>query len=113
MEARLPAPQRGAAAARRLRTFTWGARHFDWDSVDSGGSHAAGLYAEATVRIAIIVNDEPIQRAAELTGREEKSALVRLGLEALIERESAHRLVLLGGSDPAASSSPRRRTAPP
>lgn len=65
------------------------------------------------MRTTITVSDELIQRAAELTGREEKSLLVRLGLEALIERESARRLVLLGGSDPAASSSPRRRTASP
>jgi Arc/MetJ family transcription regulator len=63
------------------------------------------------MRTTITVSDELIQRAAELTGREEKSALVRLGLEALIERESARRLVLLGGSDSAASSSPRRRIA--
>jgi hypothetical protein len=45
------------------------------------------------------------------TGRGETSVLVRLGLEALIERESAKRLALLGGSDAEAVSTPRRRTA--
>jgi len=50
-----------------------------------------------------------IQRAAELTGIKEKTSLVRLGLEALIARESARRLAKLGGTEPSLSSVRRRR----
>jgi Arc/MetJ family transcription regulator len=61
------------------------------------------------MRTTINLDDELIRRAAELTGRSEKSALVRLGLEALIARESSRRLASLGGSDLNASSAPRHR----
>jgi hypothetical protein len=63
------------------------------------------------MRTTVTVSDDLVQRAAALTGREETSVLVRLGLEALIERESARRLVLLGGSDSTAATGPRRRGA--
>jgi Arc/MetJ family transcription regulator len=61
------------------------------------------------MRTTINLDDELVRKAADLTGRREKSALVRLGLEALIARESARRLALLGGTDPEASAAPRRR----
>jgi hypothetical protein len=61
------------------------------------------------MRTTVTVSDELVSRASALTGRDETSALVRMGLEALIERESAKRLALLGGSDPAATSASRRR----
>lgn len=57
----------------------------------------------------MILNDELLARAISLTGVSEKTALVHLGLEALIARESARRLAALGGSDPQASAGPRRR----
>ena len=63
------------------------------------------------MRTTVTVSDELIERASELTGRDELSVLMRLGLEALIERESSRRLALLGGSDPEATSAPRRRAA--
>jgi Arc/MetJ family transcription regulator len=61
------------------------------------------------MRTTINLDDELIKKAAELTGRREKAALVRLGLEALIARESARRLARLGGTDPEATSAPRQR----
>jgi Arc/MetJ family transcription regulator len=61
------------------------------------------------MRTTLNLDDELIRRASELTGRDEKSTLVRLGLEALIAQESARRLAALGGSDPLASSGPRHR----
>jgi len=61
------------------------------------------------MRTTINLDDELIEKAADLTGRREKSALVRLGLEALIARESARRLARLGGADPGAAAAPRRR----
>lgn len=63
------------------------------------------------MRTTINLDDDLIARAAELTGRDEKAALVRLGLEALIERESARRLARLGGTDRRATAAPRRRSS--
>jgi Arc/MetJ family transcription regulator len=62
-----------------------------------------------TMRTTITLDDDLVRRAAELTGREEKSVLVRMGLEALIAREAGRRLARLGGSDPGASAAPRHR----
>lgn len=45
----------------------------------------------------------------ELTGIEEKPALIREALKALIAREAGRRLALLGGTDPGAKAAPRRR----
>lgn len=64
---------------------------------------------EVAMRTTIALDDDLIEQASRLTGTTEKAALVRLGLQALIERESARRLARLGGSDPSASSAPRRR----
>jgi len=57
------------------------------------------------------IDDGILARASMLTGVEEKTALVRMGLEALVARYSAKRLAALGGSEPSASPIPRRRTA--
>ena len=57
--------------------------------------------------------DEPLLAEAQrLTGVSERAALVREGLRALIERESARRLARLGASEPALKNSPRRRSDP-
>jgi Arc/MetJ family transcription regulator len=67
------------------------------------------LEEEAYMRTTVNLDDELVRRAAELTGRSETSVLVRLGLEALIARESARRLAKLGGTDPQATTAPRNR----
>ena len=64
------------------------------------------------MRTTLNINDELLQRARELTGVKEKTALVRLGLEALISRESSFRLATLGGSQPDLDEIPRRRQDP-
>ena len=51
------------------------------------------------MRTTLNIEDSLIRRASKLTGVEEKTALVRLGLEALIARESARRLARLGGTE--------------
>lgn len=63
------------------------------------------------MRTTITIDDKMMEDAQELTGITEKSALIRAGLKALIERESARRLAKLGGSDPNAVAAPRRRIA--
>lgn len=57
------------------------------------------------------LNIEPalIRRAARLTGVSKKTVLVRMGLEALIARESARRLAKLGGTEPGLKTIRRRR----
>lgn len=65
------------------------------------------------MRTTVTIDDGLLERAAELTGVTERAALLRQGLEALIRIESAKRLVALGGSDPQASTAPRRRNSAP
>lgn len=61
------------------------------------------------MRTTMILDDALMQRALELTGLREKTAVVHAGLEALIARESARRLAKLGGSMPDLELAPRRR----
>jgi hypothetical protein len=62
------------------------------------------------MRIALNIDDALLRRATELTGINEKTALVRRGLVALIARESAHRLALLRGSQKGLLPIRRRRS---
>lgn len=57
------------------------------------------------------IEDKLIDKASKLTGIKEKTALVRLGLEALIARESSKRLARLGGTQKKLDLIPRRRPA--
>ena len=61
------------------------------------------------MRTTIALDDELVAEAQAFTGLKEKSALVREALKALIEREAARRLILLGGSEPDLIAPPRRR----
>ncbi|MBU2055170.1 MAG: type II toxin-antitoxin system VapB family antitoxin [Proteobacteria bacterium] len=61
------------------------------------------------MRTTLNIEDNLLEQAARMTGIAEKTALVRLGLEALIARESARRLALLGGTERDIESPPRRR----
>lgn len=61
------------------------------------------------MRTTVAIDDELLKRARELTETKEVAALVRMGLTALIQRESAKRLALLGGTMPWLEDIPRRR----
>ncbi|MDT5348954.1 MAG: hypothetical protein QOH91_2241 [Mycobacterium sp.] len=63
------------------------------------------------MRTTLALDDDLVREAQRLTGTNEKSALVREALRALIERESARRLARLGGTEPSATAIPRRRPA--
>jgi len=56
------------------------------------------------------IDDAMLDKASQLTGVTEKTSLVRLGLQALIARESAKRLSRLAGTETELCVSPRRRT---
>lgn len=64
------------------------------------------------MRTTLNIDDDLYAQAVQLTGIKEKSALLREGLKALIERESARRLATLGGSEPKLKPVPRRRSVP-
>ena len=61
------------------------------------------------MRTTIALDDELVAKAQAFTGLQEKSALVREALKALIQRESARRLARLGGTEPDLKPIPRRR----
>ncbi len=61
------------------------------------------------MRTTLNLEDDLLDKARKLTGIREKTSLVRLGLEALISRESAKRLAKLGGTEKKLRKIPRRR----
>ncbi len=62
------------------------------------------------MRTTLNIDDGLLEKAAELTGIREKTALVRLGLKALVASESAKRLARLGGTEKELQPIPRRRS---
>lgn len=61
------------------------------------------------MRTTVILKDEVLKTAAEMTGIKEKTALLHAGLEALIEKKARERLIALGGSAPDFKPGRRRR----
>jgi Arc/MetJ family transcription regulator len=66
---------------------------------------------EVFMRTTLNIEEKLIHKAKEMTGIHEKTHLVRLGLEALIARESGKRLAKLGGTERKLRTVPRRRGA--
>jgi Arc/MetJ family transcription regulator len=62
------------------------------------------------MRTTLNIEDNLLDQASKMTGIKEKTALVKLGLEALIARESAKRLAKLGGTEKQLKQVPRRRS---
>ena len=60
------------------------------------------------MRTTVTLDDQLLDRAANLTGVRERGVLLREALQALIERESARRLARLGGTEPDLVPAPRR-----
>lgn len=63
------------------------------------------------MRTTLNIEDNLLKKATIITGIKEKTALVKLGLEALIARESARRLAKLGGTQKQLQAIPRRKGA--
>jgi hypothetical protein len=61
------------------------------------------------MRTTLNLKDDLVKKAQELTGIEEKTALIHHGLELLIQKEAAKRLIKLGGSDPNAQEPLRKK----
>ena len=64
------------------------------------------------MRTTVTLDDELLKAASDALGTTERAVVLREGLKALIEREAARRLILLGGTMPDAMAAPRRRSAP-
>ena len=69
--------------------------------------HKTGILMH--MRTTLIIDDAMLADAMRLTGLKEKTAVVHAGLQALIRRESARRLIALGGKGLKAQAPPRRR----
>lgn len=63
------------------------------------------------MRTTLNIDDDLLAEAQKLSGIKEKATLVREGLRALIERESAKRLARLGGTEPQLEPVRRRRAS--
>jgi hypothetical protein len=63
------------------------------------------------MRTTLNIDNGLLEQAGRLTGVSEKTALVRMGLQALISKESAKRLAALGGTEKSLTSIPRRRSS--
>ncbi len=77
-------------------------------------SHLTHMHVQCILmhmRTTLNIDDKILEKASRLTGVKEKTSLVRLGLEALIARESSKRLAKLGGTENNLRSIPRRRSA--
>jgi Arc/MetJ family transcription regulator len=74
-------------------------------------SDACSATGTSAMRTTLNIDDDLLKEAQRLSGVREKAAVVREGLRALIERESARRLALLGGSEPQLEGPRRRRSA--
>lgn len=61
------------------------------------------------MRTTLNIDEKLLREAARLTRVSEKTSLVRLGLEALIAKESAKRLADLGGTERKLAPIRRRR----
>jgi Arc/MetJ family transcription regulator len=67
-------------------------------------------YIYMHMRTTLNIDEKALKKASEMTGIKEKTALVRLGLEALISLESGKRLARLGGTEKSLRPIPRRRS---
>lgn len=65
------------------------------------------------MRTTVNIDDELLAKAIKLAGPMDRTAILSEGLRALIERESAKRLALLGGTQPSVKAAPRRRSGNP
>jgi Arc/MetJ family transcription regulator len=73
--------------------------------------HTYYLLRGDNMRTTLNIEDQLVNKASKLTGITEKTMLVKLGLEALIARESSKRLAKLGGTEKGLKAIPRRRVS--
>src|SRR5579863_7247743 len=117
MPARLPHPSRPSVDARsnEFTTSSGGQVNLEHGCVDVSVRTvvATRTYRKPSnvgpMRTTVELDDDLVRLAQELIGVEEKTALIREALKALIERGTARRLASLGGKMPGLENIPRRR----
>jgi Arc/MetJ family transcription regulator len=67
------------------------------------------MHRRTEMRTTVTIDDELLAKAREYSGVKETSTLVRMGLEAYVERQAARRLAKMGGTQPGLEYIPRRR----
>lgn len=63
------------------------------------------------MRTTVTLEDDLLTKAIKMAGGLDRSTVLREGLNALIQRETAMRLAKLGGTQPQLEPVPRRRAA--
>jgi Arc/MetJ family transcription regulator len=63
------------------------------------------------MRSTVTLDDDLLDQAHKISGLTERSQLLKEALLALVQRERAHRLALLGGTQPQLQASSRRQSA--
>jgi Arc/MetJ family transcription regulator len=63
------------------------------------------------MRTTLTLDDQLLAQAHKISGLTERSQLLREALLALVQRESAHRLAQLAGTEPQLTDIPRHRPA--
>jgi Arc/MetJ family transcription regulator len=63
------------------------------------------------MRTTLTLDDQLLAQAQKISGLTKRSQLLREALLALVQRESAHRLAQLAGTEPQLTDIPRRRPA--
>jgi Arc/MetJ family transcription regulator len=64
------------------------------------------------MRTTVTIDEKLLEQAEKYTGVKERSTLIRMGLESLVQREAGRRLARLGGTLPDFVAPPRRRFPP-
>ena len=64
---------------------------------------------QVRMRTTVTIDDDLLASAMEYSGLTEKSAVIRVALQAYVSREAARRLARLGGSQPDFELAPRKR----
>ena len=67
------------------------------------------MTTEVAMRTTVTIDDALLEDARRYSGIKETSTLVRMGLEAYVQREAGRRLARLGGTQPGLEYIPRRR----
>jgi len=71
------------------------------------------ILGSSIMRTTVTLDDDLLDQAHKISGLTERSQLLRQALLALVQRESAQRLALLGGTEPQLKAAARRQSALP
>jgi Arc/MetJ family transcription regulator len=112
--------QRALALLTRISSLIWALKadlksthsHAFQARVTASSDAITGVLEwSTTMRTTVTLDDDLLAKAIKMMGGLDRSTVLREGLKALIERESAMRLAKLGGTQPQLQPVPRRRAS--